>query len=148
MGEDIHKNLEAIKNVALYYAEIHNCNYNIILMNPNEDGTPSDSSTYEYVADSYFEKERPNVLLLFKTDDILNKGKTIDEIREENYQIEIDRLTNFDNTHVNQYLQLMRDDLMGEGFSRGITYVRETPKIGRNEPCSCGSGKKYKKCCL
>ncbi len=22
------------------------------------------------------------------------------------------------------------------------------PKIGRNEPCSCGSGKKYKKCCL
>jgi hypothetical protein len=28
------------------------------------------------------------------------------------------------------------------------TYVREIPKIGRNEPCPCGSGKKYKKCCL
>ena len=27
------------------------------------------------------------------------------------------------------------------------TFVRETPKIGRNDPCSCGSGKKYKKCC-
>ena len=26
-------------------------------------------------------------------------------------------------------------------------YRRETPKIGRNEPCPCGSGKKYKKCC-
>lgn len=26
-------------------------------------------------------------------------------------------------------------------------YVRATPKVGRNEPCSCGSGKKYKKCC-
>ncbi|MGM0498195.1 MAG: SEC-C metal-binding domain-containing protein [Bacteroidota bacterium] len=25
--------------------------------------------------------------------------------------------------------------------------VRKTPKIGRNEPCPCGSGKKYKKCC-
>lgn len=24
---------------------------------------------------------------------------------------------------------------------------RETPKISRNERCSCGSGKKYKKCC-
>ncbi len=23
----------------------------------------------------------------------------------------------------------------------------EYPKIGRNEPCDCGSGKKYKKCC-
>ena len=25
--------------------------------------------------------------------------------------------------------------------------VRDTPKIGRNDPCPCGSGKKYKKCC-
>lgn len=25
--------------------------------------------------------------------------------------------------------------------------VRETPKVGRNEPCPCGSGKKFKKCC-
>ncbi len=25
--------------------------------------------------------------------------------------------------------------------------VRNTPKVGRNEPCPCGSGKKYKKCC-
>ena len=22
------------------------------------------------------------------------------------------------------------------------------PNLGRNEPCHCGSGKKYKKCCL
>jgi hypothetical protein len=27
------------------------------------------------------------------------------------------------------------------------TYRREAPKIGRNDPCPCGSGKKYKKCC-
>ena len=26
--------------------------------------------------------------------------------------------------------------------------VRKEPKIGRNEPCPCGSGKKYKKCCI
>jgi SEC-C motif domain protein len=25
--------------------------------------------------------------------------------------------------------------------------VREEPKVGRNDPCVCGSGKKYKKCC-
>jgi SEC-C motif-containing protein len=24
--------------------------------------------------------------------------------------------------------------------------VRDKPKVGRNEPCPCGSGKKYKKC--
>lgn len=27
------------------------------------------------------------------------------------------------------------------------TFVRSGPKIGRNESCPCGSGKKYKKCC-
>jgi SEC-C motif-containing protein len=27
------------------------------------------------------------------------------------------------------------------------TVQRESPKIGRNDPCVCGSGKKYKKCC-
>jgi SEC-C motif domain protein len=26
-------------------------------------------------------------------------------------------------------------------------FVREEPKVGRNDPCPCGSGKKYKKCC-
>ena len=26
-------------------------------------------------------------------------------------------------------------------------YVREQPKVGRNDPCVCGSGKKFKKCC-
>jgi uncharacterized protein YecA (UPF0149 family) len=25
--------------------------------------------------------------------------------------------------------------------------VRASTKIGRNDPCSCGSNKKYKKCC-
>ena len=25
---------------------------------------------------------------------------------------------------------------------------REGPKVGRNDPCPCGSGKKYKKCCM
>lgn len=28
-----------------------------------------------------------------------------------------------------------------------VTVTRSTPKIGRNEPCPCGSGKKYKQCC-
>jgi preprotein translocase subunit SecA len=47
----------------------------------------------------------------------------------------------------------------GEGFEGGgesggeaeiatATPVRrKTPKVGRNQPCTCGSGKKYKHCC-
>jgi hypothetical protein len=28
------------------------------------------------------------------------------------------------------------------------TFKRESPRVGRNDPCPCGSGKKHKKCCL
>jgi preprotein translocase subunit SecA len=27
-----------------------------------------------------------------------------------------------------------------------VTIRRDVPKVGRNEPCPCGSGKKYKQC--
>ena len=30
----------------------------------------------------------------------------------------------------------------------GAAQVHAAPKVGRNDPCPCGSGKKYKKCCL
>ncbi len=32
-------------------------------------------------------------------------------------------------------------------LERHVPHVREQPKIGRNDPCACGSGKKHKKCC-
>lgn len=34
-----------------------------------------------------------------------------------------------------------------DGEVRGEPQRRATPKVGRNEPCTCGSGKKFKKCC-
>jgi preprotein translocase subunit SecA len=35
----------------------------------------------------------------------------------------------------------------GGGEQAAGTVKREAPKVGRNEPCPCGSGKKYKHCC-
>ena len=35
----------------------------------------------------------------------------------------------------------------GQGRPTQGTVKRATPKVGRNDPCPCGSGKKYKKCC-
>ena len=36
-----------------------------------------------------------------------------------------------------------------EGVLGKPTHAQRTgPKVGRNDPCPCGSGKKYKKCCL
>ena len=31
---------------------------------------------------------------------------------------------------------------------KGLTVRRDGKKVGRNDPCPCGSGRKYKKCCL
>ena len=40
------------------------------------------------------------------------------------------------------------DDPEAEAAVKTATPVRrETPKVGRNQPCPCGSGKKYKHCC-
>jgi len=46
----------------------------------------------------------------------------------------------------------------GDDYNKGHSYsqndrvvtpiVNSGPKAGRNDPCPCGSGKKYKKCCL
>jgi preprotein translocase subunit SecA len=33
-----------------------------------------------------------------------------------------------------------------ESQQKVATIVRDAPKVGRNDPCPCGSGKKYKKC--
>ena len=64
-------------------------------------------------------------------------------------------LDNFSNDKLDVF-----DSLMGEGgLLSDILYDENTilensvpvsslPTVGRNEPCPCGSGKKYKKCCL
>jgi len=45
-----------------------------------------------------------------------------------------------------KYLQDPQPELFDEP-QQNFVPVRTEPKIGRNDPCPCGSGKKYKKCC-
>ncbi|MDX1795442.1 MAG: preprotein translocase subunit SecA [Hydrogenovibrio sp.] len=40
----------------------------------------------------------------------------------------------------------MRETIEDEGDAEQ-PFRREAPKVGRNDPCPCGSGKKYKQCC-
>jgi preprotein translocase subunit SecA len=47
-------------------------------------------------------------------------------------------------THERFTHQLLGDDDVSSGTSEPF---RAPPKVGRNDPCPCGSGKKYKKCC-
>lgn len=46
-----------------------------------------------------------------------------------------------------QQKQPVVEPLFPQSYEPPTPYVREGPKIGRNDPCPCGSGQKYKKCC-
>ena len=45
--------------------------------------------------------------------------------------------------HYFEAQRLLGKDLLGDM----TTFRRTMPKIGRNEPCPCGSGRKFKHCC-
>lgn len=42
---------------------------------------------------------------------------------------------------------LQKQNVISDGET-AVPYVRTSKKIGRNDPCPCGSGKKYKQCCM
>jgi len=41
-----------------------------------------------------------------------------------------------------------KSDFGSESIDMLSPWIQTKPKIGRNDPCPCGSGKKHKKCCL
>lgn len=43
-----------------------------------------------------------------------------------------------------RYLASLRAD----GSVKGTTFKKQYAEVGRNDPCPCGSGKKFKKCCM
>jgi hypothetical protein len=49
-----------------------------------------------------------------------------------------------DNEAENNFLEIPPPQFSTSRFQPSI---RKAPKVGRNDPCPCGSGKKYKKCC-
>jgi len=53
-------------------------------------------------------------------------------------------------TEVDEIQKKQKQDYVmsrGESMAQSKTVKHEGEKIGRNDPCPCGSGKKYKKCC-
>jgi preprotein translocase subunit SecA len=45
-----------------------------------------------------------------------------------------------------QYHHAGYDEVLGEGEAQKSRPAHADPKVGRNDPCPCGSGKKYKHC--
>jgi hypothetical protein len=58
-----------------------------------------------------------------------------------------ERSTPKPNYYLHKYAKSQQQDSNLIDFIPLETYVKLKPKIGRNDPCTCGSGKKFKKCC-
>lgn len=52
-----------------------------------------------------------------------------------------------DHAEVSTFVQRQGQWYFSRAATPSSTVVRDSPKVGRNDPCPCGSGKKYKKCC-
>ena len=52
-----------------------------------------------------------------------------------------------DDKAVKKWMQKHPEVLQGGETVKVETVRRDAPKVGRNDPCPCGSGRKYKKCC-
>jgi SEC-C motif-containing protein len=48
---------------------------------------------------------------------------------------------------ISEFIRKNNEWLLTEGRMVKPETVRKEQTVGRNDPCSCGSGKKYKKCC-
>jgi hypothetical protein len=76
--------------------------------------------------------------------DITDPKKLKAYIDEYNAGLDADTLDDFDADELDDDLLLGDED---DFFEPAPVAQAVSTKIGRNEPCPCGSGKKYKKCC-
>ena len=73
---------------------------------------------------------------------MLSDGRELQEAREQKTDLSNIRTSRTQSTEQ----QAARAAAEGVSRQRQETIKRETPKVGRNAPCPCGSGKKYKHC--
>jgi preprotein translocase subunit SecA len=91
-----------------------------------------------------------NPLLVYKKEGFEMFQETIDRIKAETLGI-LFRIQLAEPDHMEELQKAPSQKLIfsggGDGPATRQPVTRESEKIGRNAPCPCGSGKKYKKCC-
>ncbi len=92
----------------------------------------------------YFEDEE-GLKEILSLEEKYNNPATEEMLRtlEESFDRLIHAVSGFEN-NTNKFHKSPNHKML---YSDYTPYVKATPTVGRNEPCPCGSGKKYKKCC-
>jgi len=72
-----------------------------------------------------------------------------EDVAQKLYTVEIARESVVEEMDVRRRPQRMVLSHGGNGgeAARAAPVRRQSSKVGRNDPCPCGSGKKYKRCC-
>ena len=97
----------------------------------------------EYVGLNSYAQRDPVAIYKIEGADMFDQ--MVDDIKEETVR---QILSVMPRRNVTERVQVAKPT--SEGFGDGKSIVRKpavSQKIGRNDPCPCGSGKKYKKCC-
>ena len=91
-----------------------------------------------------------NPLLVYKKEGFDMFQETIDRIKSETlgilFRIQLAEPDHIDNLHQPKEQKMIFSG-GGDAPAAKKPVKRKSEKIGRNSPCPCGSGKKYKKCC-
>ena len=90
-----------------------------------------------------------NPLLIYKKEGFEMFNNMISRVKDETlgilFRIQIEEPKKIDDLRKPKGQKMVFSG--GEGAEKPKTTQRKTKKVGRNAPCPCGSGKKYKKCC-
>jgi preprotein translocase subunit SecA len=90
-----------------------------------------------------------NPLIVYKKEGFEMFNDMISRIKEETlgilFRIQIEEPKKID--HLRQPKEQKLEFSGAQGPTKPKPVQRKTQKVGRNAPCPCGSGKKYKKCC-
>lgn len=137
------------------YFEVEESIYEKLLKNPSEPTT----GTIKDLAEQFGTDSQTFIGFLDGINDSLKKSLTLEELEEEsNIVLDIDLEKLYYNMLAAKAEWLYSlpewDDLLADDRRREITKLQrlsgtvvKEKETGRNEPCPCGSGKKYKKCC-
>lgn len=143
------------KQFWLNYFGIEQGIYKQLLANPTEVVT----GTVKELADKYETDVQTMTGFLDGIDESLKNPNPIEEMEEDTtvtIEIDIEKLyMNMVGCNAEWLYTLPEwDSLLTEEkrkelykIERSSNTIIKAPKVGRNDPCPCGSGKKYKKCC-
>lgn len=143
------------KQFWLNYFQIEKGIYEIILQNPKE----VIKGTIKELAEKYGTTIEIMVGFLDGIDESLKAPNNLEEATEDTevtIDIDTEKLyMNMVSCNAEWLYTLPQWDAIYDKATRDALYKKEksshtvvkAPKIGRNDPCPCGSGKKYKKCC-